>query len=546
MTEGQEKDPNDQEYHEVIVVGAGMNGMYQMHRLQEEGLEAIALESNSDVGGTWFNNRYPGCRFDVESYSYAYFFSEEIVEKWDWTERFSSQPENYKYVKFVAEKMNIRPKIRFNTKVQSACYNSKRNIWEIKTEAGENYTCRYLILSVGLLSCKSMPSFEGMDSFEGPSFHTLEWPHESLDLKGKHVAVIGTGSSGVQVIQTIASQVEHLSVFQRRPNWCAPLNNSNISQAEMDEIRANYADIIDYCHNSPGGLMYEPDRRGYFNVTPEQRLELWEKLYAEPGFGILFRNFVEIFTNEEANAAFSKFIGDKIRKRIDDPLLAEKLIPKDHGFGVQRVPLEDDYYEVYNRDNVELISLQEETIERVTPTGVQTDKEHREYDVIVYATGFFAGLGSYLRMDIRGEDGQTLVDKWSNGPRTLMGMMIHGFPNLLIPVGPQSGAASVNYPRAIEMCVDWDVELLKYLRDNDFSKFDATAETEEEWCREARRMRDKFLSSKAKNWVNGVNPNETVLKNKITEATGYAGGNPKYRMLLNQLVESGYEGIEIK
>lgn len=533
------------EYHDVIVVGAGMNGMYQMHRLQQEGFDAIALEGNPDVGGTWFNNRYPGCRFDVESYSYAYFFSDEIVEEWDWTERFSSQPENYKYVKFVADKMNIRDRIRFDTKVKSACYIASDNRWAIETEAGEHFECRYLILSVGLLSCKSMPKFDGMNRFEGPSFHTLDWPHEPLDLSGKRVAVIGTGSSGVQVIQTIASQVDHLSVFQRRPNWCAPLNNSNITKEEMDEIRARYDEIMEYCHNSPGGLMYEPDRRGFYNVTPQEQQELWEKLYAEPGFGILFRNFVEIFTKEDANAKFSKFIAEKIRGRVQDPDLAEKLIPKDHGFGVQRVPLEDGYYEVYNQDNVELVSLEDESIERITENGIQTDRKHREFDVIVYATGFFAGLGSYLRLDIRGTDGLSLVEKWSKGPRTLMGMMINGFPNLLIPVGPQSGAASVNYPRAIEMCVDWDIEFLKFLRDNDIERFEPTEQAEEDWCKEARRMRDKFLSRKAKNWVNGVNRNETVLKGELVEATGYAGGNPKYRTLLNRLADSNYEGIDL-
>ena len=531
--------------HEVIVIGAGMNGMYQMHRLQQAGIDAIALEANADVGGTWFNNRYPGCRFDVESYSYAFFFSEELIAEWDWAERFSGQPENYRYTRLVAEKTNIRDRIRFNTRVESAAYQADSASWKLVTEDGQEYSCRYLILSVGLLSRKTMPNLEGMETFRGPSFHTLNWPHEGVDLKGKRVAVIGTGSSGVQVIQTIAPDVERLTVFQRRPNWCAPLHNSAIPREEMEEIRAKYADIIEYCHNSPGGLMYEPDRRGYFNVTPAERRELWEKLYAEPGFGILFRNFVEIFMDEEANADLTAFIAEKIRGRVNDPVLAEKLIPKDHGFGIQRIPLEIGYYETYNRDNVELVSLQDEPIVRITPDGIQTEKRHHDFDVIVYATGFFAGMGSYLSMDILGIDGLTLAEKWKHGPRTLMGMMVHGFPNLLMPVGPQSGAASVNYPRAIEMCVNWVTALLEYMRENGKTQLEATSEAEEGWSREARRMADKFLSRKAKNWVNGFNPNEPDAPTQITEAVGYAGGNPKYRHLLNRLAESDYRGIMI-
>jgi cation diffusion facilitator CzcD-associated flavoprotein CzcO len=534
------------EYHEVIIVGSGLNGMYQLHRLRQEGMDAVALEGNTDVGGTWFNNRYPGCRFDVESYSYAYFFSKEIIGEWNWKEMFSPQPDNYEYAKFVADKTGIRQFIQFNVWIESAHYREISNTWVLTTSAGKTFECRYLILSVGLLSCKTIPKYEGIDEFEGQSFHTLDWPHHQLDLSGKRVAVIGTGSSGVQVIQTIADQVDELFVFQRRPNWCAPLHNCQISKEQMDDLRARYDEIIEWCHNSPGGLIYTPDRRGYFDVTPEQRIELWESLYNEPGFGILFKNFVEIFTDKTANADFSAFVASKIRQRIDDPKIADELIPTDHGFGVQRVPLETGYYEVFNRKNVKLISLLEEPIERISQTGIQTSKRQYDVDIIVYATGFYAGVGSYLRMDIRGQNGQRLENTWASGPRTLMGIMTNNFPNLLMPVGPQSGASSVNFPRAIEMCVDWTTSLLLYMRENNKTFFNAKPEAEDVWCKEAIRVRDKFLSRDAKNWVNGVNPNVEGRQTPYTEAVGYLGGNPKYKKFLNDSRQSGFSELDIR
>ena len=533
------------EYHEAIVVGAGMCGLCQLHWLLEAGIEAIGVDGNADVGGTWFNNRYPGCRFDSESYTYGFSFSDELLNGWHWKEHFSPQSENYKYTQFVTEKFGLREYIRFNLRVEAAHFDEEYNLWNLHLSHGRVFSCRFLFLSLGGLSKKTLPRFDGIEDFAGPWFHTIDWPHEPLDLQGKRVAVFGTGASGVQVIQTIAEEVDELSVLQRRPNWCAPLNNSKISEHEMAEIRSRLPEIFETCLWTPGGFVHVPDRRGFYNVSRKDRLALWERLYDEPGFGIWLQNFVEIFTDEEANAEFSEFIADRIRERVDDPEIAEKLIPRDHGFGVQRVPLETRYYETYNRDNVRLVSLEDEPVERITPVGIQTSRAHYEVDIIVYATGFDAGVGSYLDIDIRGVGGQRLTDKWRNGPLTLMGAMINGFPNLLTPNGPQAGGASINVPRAIEMCVEFTTGLVRFMHDNDKSRFEASKEAEAAWLEEVRRAARKLLTRKAQNWIVGINRNIEGRESAFKNPLGYGGGNPKYRKFLRELAEGGYQGIEL-
>ena len=302
-----------------------------------------------------------------------------------------------------------------------------------------------------------------MESFKGRSFHTFHWPHEPVEMAGKRVAVIGTGATGIQVIGEIADKVGELTVFQRRPNWSAPLNNGPISDAEMADIRRRYDEIFAACAQSPGGFEHEPDRRGFYEVTREERLALWDRLYDLPGFGIWLANFREIFTDEKANAEFSEYIAERIRRRVKDPKVAEKLIPRDHGFGVQRVPLETGYFEAYNRPNVHLVDISETPIVRVTETGLRTTERDYDFDIIVYATGFDAITGAFDRIDIQGVGGEKLADKWRTTISTFLGMMIHGFPNMLMPAGPQSGSASTNYPRGIETGVNWCTDLLEHM-----------------------------------------------------------------------------------
>ena len=307
---------------------------------------------------------------------------------------------------------------------------------EHKVSDGRELTCRIVILALGLLSQPTMPRVEGVDEFKGRSWHTYNWPHEHVDLSDQRVGIIGTGATAIQVIGEIADKVGELTVFQRRPNWVAPLNNSEISEEEMDQIRARYDEIFETCARTPGGFEHEPDRRGFYEVSEEERYELWDQLYDEPGFSIWLRNFREIFTDEQANAEISEYIAERIRGRVDDPIVAEKLIPKDHGFGVQRVPMETGYLEAFNRDNVHLVDISDTPLERVTETGIRTSEQEFEFDIIVYATGFDAITGSFDHIDIRGRDGLTLREKWFDNPTTFLGMMVSGFPNLLMPSGP--------------------------------------------------------------------------------------------------------------
>src|SRR5690606_554086 len=436
--------------YEVIVIGAGVAGIYQIKRLIDAGVSATLLEGSADLGGTWYNNRYPGCRFDSESYTYGYSFSREILDEWHWKERFSSQPENLRYLNFVADKFNLRDHMQFNCKVEAAHFDADANLWHLRVSDGRRLSCRFVIMALGLLSQPTLPLLPGIDDFKGPSFHTYYWPHEGIDLTGKRVGIVGTGATAIQIIPVIAEEVETLHVFQRRPNWSAPLNNSPISEAEMADIRRRYDEIFDLCSRTPGGFVHRIDQRSFYDVPREERIALWDRLSEEPGFGIWLSNFREIFMDEEANAEFSEYTAERIRGRGKDPVTAERLIPKDHGFGVQRVPLESNYFEAYNRDNVFLVDLQETPLQRVTESGLETTDAPYPLDVIIYSTGFDAMTGAFDHIDIRGAGGVRLKDKWEDGPETFLGMMVHGFPNLLMPNGPQSGSASTNYPRGIE------------------------------------------------------------------------------------------------
>jgi cation diffusion facilitator CzcD-associated flavoprotein CzcO len=382
-----------------------------------------------------------------------------------------------------------------------------------------------------------------MDSFQGPSFHTYYWPQEPVDLNGKKVAVIGTGATAIQVIGEIADKVGELTVFQRRPNWSCPLNNSRISEAEMADIRRRYDEIFASCARSPGGFEHEPDRRGFYEVSREERLKLWDKLYDSPGFGIWLANFREIFTDEVANAEFSQYIAERIRRRVKDPAVAEKLVPKDHGFGVQRVPLETKYYEAYNRSNVQLVDLRETPLTRVTPNGLRTTERDYDFDIIVYATGFDAITGAFDHIDIRGTDGQTLRDKWRDSCSSYLGMMVHGFPNFLMPAGPQSGSASTNYPRGIETGVNWSTDFLQHVRERDVTRFEAEAAAERRWTDHVVSMYSMMLMRKAKGWFTGYNSNVPGHEEGKVRYFVYNGGAPKYVNIINKAAASGYEDV---
>jgi len=529
--------------YEVIVVGAGVAGIYQIKRLTDMGIKATVLEADPDLGGTWYNNRYPGARFDSESYTYGYSFSREVLDEWYWKEMFSGQPENLKYLNFVADKFDLRKHMQFNCRVESAIFDEASELWKIQVSDGRDLTCRILVLALGLLSQPTMPRVEGVEDFKGRSWHTYGWPHEEVDLRDQRVGIIGTGATAIQVIGEIADKVGDLTVFQRRPNWVAPLNNSEISVDQMNDIRDRYDEIFETCARTPGGFEHEPDRRGFYEVSQEERFELWDRLYEEPGFSIWLKNFREIFTDEEANAEISSYIAERIRSRVDDPIVAEKLIPKDHGFGVQRVPMETGYLEAYNRDNVHLVDISETPLERITDKGIRTTEEEFEFDIIIYATGFDAITGSFDHIDIRGRDGLTLREKWFDNPTTFLGMMVSGFPNLLMPSGPQSGSASTNYPRGIENGVDWCTELLEYMWERDLTYLEATEDAEQRWTDHVIKMYSVMLMRKAQSWFTGYNSNVEGHEAGKVRYMVYNGGTPKYVASISEVASKDYEGI---
>jgi cation diffusion facilitator CzcD-associated flavoprotein CzcO len=444
----------------------------------------------------------------------------------------------------VADKFDLRKHMQFNCTVESAHWDDDATLWRIHLADGRDLTSRFFIPAIGLLSAPTLPRYEGLEGFEGRWFHTYNWPEEPLDLSDKRVAVVGTGATGVQVIGEIQDKVGDLTVFQRRPNWCAPLHNGKISAEEMADIKSRYDEIFATCARTPGGFIHEPDRRPFWELSPQEREAKWEQLYGEPGFAIWLANFREIFMDEAANAEFSEFIANKIRSRVKDPVVAEKLIPKDHGFGVQRVPMETNYYEAYNRPNVHLVDLQETPIQRITPKGIQTTEREYEFDVIVYATGFDAVTGSYDRMDIRGVGGLKLRDKWASTPDTFLGMQVNGFPNMIMPTGPQSGSASTNFPRGIEMGVDWGVGLLEHMWKNGYVREEATPEAEADWSQHVKDMYGLVLMRKAQSWFTGYNSNVEGHEKGNIRYLVYNGGSPKFRRRINEVADESYPGIE--
>ncbi len=546
MTKGLGSEMSTDEYYEAIVIGAGVCGIYQIKRLVDLGITATVLELGGDLGGTWYWNRYPGCRYDSESYTYGYFFSRELLDEWHWTEAYSPQPENLKYLNYVAEKFELRQHMQFNVRVKAAHWNDEDGLWRLSLDDNRTLSCRFLIMGTGLLSQPTMPNIDGINDFQGASFHTYYWPHEEVKLAGKRVAVIGTGATAIQVIGEIADKVGDLKIFQRRANWAAPLNNYKIDNAKMSEIRAQYEKIQEDCARSPGGFEHHPDRRGFWEVGHDERRKLWDRLYDEPGFGIWLQNFREIFTDEEANAELSEYIADRIRQRVKDPITAEKLIPKDHGFGVQRVPLETNYYEAYNRENVQLIDISETPVERITETGIKTSVADFEFDIIIYATGFDAITGAYDHIDIRGRNGERLKEKWDGGGiQTYLGIFVHGFPNMLMPAGPQSGSASSNYPRGIENGVNWVTALMEYARVNNVKCLEASAAAEHEWTEHVVQMYSTMLMRKARSWFTGYNSNVVGHEYGNPRYLVYNGGAPKYVRRIDQVARDGYAGVEM-
>ena len=524
------------EQFDAIIIGAGIVGLYQLYLVRQLGFSVRLFEDGSGVGGTWYWNRYPGCRFDSESYVYAYSFSEELLQEWDWKELYSGQPENERYLNYVADKFDLRRDIQLNAHVVSAVYDEGENRWQVQTEDGRRARAQYLITAVGFLSARYVPDFAGIDSFKGDWCHTGKWPKEGMDLAGKRVGVIGTGATAVQLIPEIAKEVAHLTVFQRTANFCAPLRNRPIDPEWMREIKASYPEIFKKSSETPSSNIYEFDPRSALEVSAEQRLAKYEELWAEPGFKKFVANFRDIMVPGEANEDYGEFVRNKIRERVKDPVVAEMLVPKDHPFGSKRIPCETGYYEAYNRNNVLLVDVRETRIERITPKGVKTSDAEYELDVIIFATGYDAFTGSLTRIDIRVDGGRTIKDKFAQGPRTYMGIQSAGFPNLFT-INQATGIGL--YTRGAEWMVEWVSECLGYMRENGFTRISATPEAEEAWVEYIAEKTAGSLRTKANSWTIGAN---IPGKARVVLA-GTPDPPPVFRDKCKEIAAKGYEGF---
>jgi cation diffusion facilitator CzcD-associated flavoprotein CzcO len=522
------------EQFDVIIIGAGVTGLYQLYCLRQLGLSVRVYEAGGGVGGTWYWNRYPGARFDSESYTYGYSFSEELLQEWDWQEHYSGQPENERYLNYVADKFDLRRDIQLQACVTSAVYDERTNCWQIHTAEGHRARAQFVIAAVGVLSAHYVPDFAGLESFQGTWCHTGRWPKDGLEVAGKRVGVIGTGASAVQLIPEIAKDVAHLTVFQRTANYCVPLRNRPIDPAWQRQIKASYPDIFQQCRETPGAFLHAFDPRSALAVSPEERLAQYERLWVEPGFKKWLANFYDIMLPGEANEDYAAFVRQKIRERVTDPVVAEKLVPTDHPFGSKRLPCESGYYEVYNQENVLLVDVREAPIERITPTGIKTRDAEYALDVLIFATGYDAVTGSLTRIDIRGTGGQTLKEKFAEGPRTYMGIQSAGFPNLFT----MPGAGAGNFTRGCEPLVEWVSDCIGSMRAQGLTRIEATPEAEEAWRKHVAEAGATLLRTQANSWFVGAN-----IPGKARVLLGSPDSAPVMRAKRAKVAAQGYAGF---
>ena len=527
---------------DALVIGAGFAGMYQLHTLRDRlGLSVRVLEAGDGVGGTWYWNRYPGARCDSESHSYCYAFSEELIKDWEWSERYPEQPEIIRYLNFVADRLDLKRDISFNTRVSSAEYDETANRWHVTTEAGERFTSTYLVAAVGCLSTANVPSIPGLDRFEGDWYHTGLWPHEGVDFTGKRVIQIGTGSTGIQAAPVIARTAKHLSVFQRTPNFSVPARNAPLSDEFRQWVKDHFSEIRDVMHSNTNGHAFRITDRSVFDVTPEERMEIYEAAW-EKG-GLQFRaSFRDILADKRANDTAAEFIKSKIRQIVKDPKTAETLANIDHPYAAKRPPIDTDYFDTFNRDNVSLVDIRADPIEEITATGIRlrSGAEHPA-DIIVFATGFDAMTGALARMGIRGRDGLPLTKAWEAGPRNYLGLQVAGFPNLFTVTGPGSPSVLANMPVAIEQHVDWITDCIQYMRDRGIERIEAQPEATDDWIEQVNAAAHATLLPEAhSSWYLGAN-----VPGKPRVFMPYAGGMARYREICDEVAANGYRGFAL-
>ena len=525
---------------DAVIVGAGFAGLYMLHRLRALGFSTRVYEAGSDVGGTWFWNRYPGARCDVESLEYSYSFSDELQRDWKWTERYAPQPEILSYLNHVAERFDLRRSIRFDTRVTAATFDETANRWIIRTDRGEPVSAKFCVMATGCLSAARVPEFKGIETFKGKRYHTGHWPHDGVNFTGQRVGVIGTGSSAIQSIPEIARQAAQLFVFQRTPNFSVPAHNARLSPEVMEDWNANLAGYRHKERTSPFGFVHEQPTKAALEVSTEEQQREYEIRWQRGGFHLIGA-FTDILFNHHANDTAAAFVREKIRGIVRDPAVAEALLPSSYPIGTKRLCVDTGYFATFNRSNVTLIDLRATPIDAITPAGVRTSAAEYELDSIVFATGFDAMTGALSSIEIRGRAGVALKQKWSAGPRTYLGLMIAGFPNLFTITGPGSPSVLSNMVVSIEQHVDWIADCLAYLSERRLATMEATLGAEDAWVSHVNEVGHQTLFPLANSWYMGAN-----IPGKPRVFMPYVGGVGAYRERCDAVAAQGYDGFELR
>ena len=529
------------EVYDVVVVGAGFAGMYMLHKLRGLGLSVRVYEQGGDVGGTWYWNRYPGARCDVESMQYSYSFSDELQQEWDWSERYAPQPEILKYANHVADRFNLRSDIQLNTRVDAAVFDESASTWQVTTSERKTVRAKFVVLATGCLSNARMPDIKGLSEFKGKVYHTGHWPHEPVDFTGQRVAVIGTGSSGIQSVPVIAEQASQLTVFQRTPNFSIPARNAALTAEEREAFRAKYPEIRRFAREEArNGIYTEMPDRGALDDGENERRSKYEARWAHGGL-----TFMSVYNNlaidKAANDTAANFVRGKIAEIVKDPDTARMLQPNNHPIGSKRICIDTDYFAAFNRPDVKLVDIRSSPIEQILPNAVRAGGKDYEVDALVLATGFDAMTGSVAKIDIRGRNGQTLNQKWAEGPKTYLGLMSAGFPDLFIITGPGSPSVLSNMMVSIEQHVDWIADCIGYMRDRGLTIMEAKKDAEENWVAHVNEVAHTTLYPQANSWYMGAN-----IPGKPQIFMPYIGGVGVYRQICNDVAAKGYEGFAME
>jgi cyclohexanone monooxygenase len=524
---------------DVVIVGAGFGGMYMLHRLRGLGLSAIVFDVAKGVGGTWYWNRYPGARCDVESMQYSYSFSNEIQQEWNWSELFAGQPEILRYANFVADKLDLRRDMRFETRVTGAVFNETTNRWTVTTDRGDTVSAKFTVMATGCLSAARMPDFPGIDSFKGKTYHTGHWPHEGVDFTGLRVGVVGTGSSAIQSIPVIAAQAAHVTVFQRTPNFSIPSRNGPMSDDYAQSWKSAYPAKRAEARASRNGIIAYPLDKSAIETPEPERLTIYEQRWASGGTTFM-ASFNDLIFNKASNDTAAAFVRGKIREMVKDPAKAELLAPTNHPIGTKRICVDTDYYLTYNQPNVDLVDVRDNPIETLTPDGLRIGATEYNFDAIVFATGFDAMTGALTRMGIEGRNGAKLADAWEAGPRTYLGLMSAGFPNMFMITGPGSPSVLSNMIVSIEQHVDWIADCLQNLTSRQLDCIEATVEAQDAWVDHVNQVAHTTLYPSAASWYMGAN-----IPGKPRVFMPYIGGVGAYRQTCDDIAANGYKGFQL-